>query len=122
MCVHHQLCAHALCKAHAHGEGLMPHCVSSIVHGSLLQPHTVALHRRECDARPLIISYGHHPLGTVAQFDRLGLVGALRARNAAPSMHSVLIQNDVAVYLNGHLHGLFGPRLHRLLPTRSGGV
>lgn len=59
---------------------------------------------RNCKNAPIIISYGHYPLGT--------------AYNGQAVKH-VLMHHHVSAYLAGHLHSSVGQRTHRLHPAED---
>lgn len=74
--------------------------------------------------------YGHYPLPIVAEPDTrpwqgfggvAKVVGGAYAGHQAPLLQ-VLSGHNVSAYLCGHLHGAFGPRLHRLHAAPDGGA
>lgn len=94
-----------------------------------------------------IIAYGHYPLSTIAYpetrpwwlLDTPAPPAAAAATGDSPeaarkaaaarklasasmqgaTLQSVLEKHGAQVYLCGHLHALFGPRLHRMHPWNS---
>lgn len=102
-----------------------------------LQRTKQQLLERSCQGVP-IIAFSHHPLNTVASSDtslepeipplqpsssRRSAYDSLKARmlsqavasSTGPTLQQVLLEHDVAAHINGHLHGGFGGRMHKLL-------
>lgn len=64
--------------------------------------------------RPAVLAYGHYPLATVAR--PLPRAGGARP----PSLAASLAAAGASTYLAGHLHAVFGDRLHRLIEGGDG--
>lgn len=108
------------------------------MHACLKFTYTSSLSSRAQKCVTPIIAYGHYPLGTIAHPDtrpwwqpdppasdstldssKDPLVVSLQGM----TVQSVLEKNGAQMYLCGHLHALFGSRLHRLHPrSNSSGV
>jgi len=82
--------------------------------------------RRACGKEePLVVGFGHYPLSIFSEAHRVGPLGALKhAFGGIGSLeHPVadLVARNCNIYVNGHLHSLFG-RLHRVHNDVRGGA
>lgn len=70
---------------------------------------------------PAVVVYGHYPLPVIAEPDtkpwRAGGAGGAKTG----SLMEVLTQHGVTAYVSGHLHAVFGQRVHRLHSAPDGG-
>lgn len=67
--------------------------------------------------RTTIVAYCHYTLGTMTHAGD----AAEEDDGVGRRLSSVLAEHDVAALLNGHLHAIAGPRMHRLLRKPLGG-
>ncbi|CAL8465131.1 g4666 [Coccomyxa elongata] len=79
----------------------------------------IAARSQECS--PALVVYGHYPLPVIAEPDtnpwRKGGAGGAKTC----SLMEVLTQHGVTAYVSGHLHAVFGQRVHRLHSAPDGG-
>jgi hypothetical protein len=81
-----------------------------------------------CPAAPPLIAYCHYPLSTVdvpgkgAAWGPLGAAhhAARSVRSMGHGLGAALAQVNASAYLSGHLHTVFGERLHRMHPVADG--
>lgn len=78
------------------------------------------------ESPPPVVSYGHFPLSTIHHRPELpawaslgGLGGLLHATGSVHTMQGVAaaLADHADAYVSGHLHTLFGEKLHRLQPS-----
>lgn len=69
------------------------------------------------------MTYGHYPLPVIAEPDTKPWIrgGEGSADTKTGSLVDVLTNHGVTAYLSGHLHGVFGQRVHRMHVSPDGG-
>ncbi|EIE20379.1 Metallo-dependent phosphatase [Coccomyxa subellipsoidea C-169] len=87
--------------------------------GTLCSRDIVHLNQTLANARsqgcsPALVTYGHYPLPVIAEPDTKPWSGQGDSRARTGSLLDVLTQHGVSAYLSGHLHAVFGQRVHRL--------
>lgn len=81
---------------------------------------SVFLHLRADGCSPVFLAYGHHPLSTILHPD----VPFWRQidRTSPLTIYGKLSQHGVQAHVNGHLHSVFGQRLHMMHKSYAQGM
>ncbi len=81
---------------------------------------SVFLGHRADGCSPVFLAYGHHPLSTILHPD----VPFWRQidRTSPLTIYGKLSQHGVQAHVNGHLHSVFGQRLHMMHKSFAQGM
>ena len=81
---------------------------------------SVFLNLRADGCSPVFLAYGHHPLSTILHPD----VPFWRQidRTSPRTIYGKLSQHGVQAHVNGHLHSVFGQRLHMMHKSHAQGM